>query len=243
MGMPITVEVVDEGVSAEIFDHVFDLFATVDANFSPYKATSEVGRINSRELTLQDSSADMQTILMLAELTKQQSDGYFDVYGSGRFDPSGVVKGWAIQRAANALHNLGMDNFYVDAGGDVFVQGHNSAGNKWRVGILNPFDTTQIVKTVAVTDCGVATSGLYQRGQHVYNPHRLSHPLEEVASMTVIGRNIVDADRFATAAFAMGYEGIYFIEALSDAEGYLIDNQGIATMTSGFGQYLQAIEN
>src|SRR5579871_1456007 len=59
---------------------------------------------------------------------------------------------------------------YVDAGGDVQVMGKNAQGDNWRVGIRNPFNAQQIVKTLALTDCGIATSGTYIRGDHIYNP-------------------------------------------------------------------------
>jgi thiamine biosynthesis lipoprotein len=89
-----------------------------------------------------------------------------------------------------------------------------------------------------LTDCGVATSGTYVRGQHIYDPiHNQTLP-DGVVSLTVIGPNIYEADRFATAAFAMGLEGIYFIESLEGFEGYLINQQGQATFTSGFTEYI-----
>jgi thiamine biosynthesis lipoprotein len=79
----------------------------------------------------------------------------------------------------------------------------------------------------------MATSGIYFRGEHIYNPHNDSQ-VKEVVSLSVVGSNIYDADRFATAAFAMGREGINFIEKLEGFEGYQIDREGMATMTSNF---------
>ena len=106
------------------------------------------------------------------------------------------------------------------------------------MGIQNPFNINEIVKVLAVTDCGVATSGTYVRGQHIYNP-RNAEPLNtSIVSLTVIGPNIYEADRFATAAFAMGEDGIAFIEDLEGFEGYQIDNTGLATITSGFERFI-----
>ena len=96
------------------------------------------------------------------------------------------------------------------------------------------------MKRLALTDCGIATSGLYQRGRHIYNPHDVGDPLDQVVSMTVIGPNVYEADRFATAAFAMGPQGIDFIESLDGIEGYSIDQDGRGTMTSGFAHTVVA---
>jgi thiamine biosynthesis lipoprotein len=120
------------------------------------------------------------------------------------------------------------------------VAGNHSHGQPWRVGIRNPFNTNEIVKVLAVSDCGVATSGSYIRGQHIYNPKNKGQPLAEIVSVTVIGPTIYDADRFATAAFAMGRAGIRFIEQLEGFEGYMIDRRGLATFTSGFARYARS---
>jgi thiamine biosynthesis lipoprotein len=91
-----------------------------------------------------------------------------------------------------------------------------------------------------VKNKGVATSGTYIRGQHIYNPHQPSTSPAEVQSLTVIGENVYEADRFATAAFAMGKDGIHFIERTDGLEGYMIDDGGTATLTSGFLEYVYA---
>jgi thiamine biosynthesis lipoprotein len=106
------------------------------------------------------------------------------------------------------------------------------------VGIRNPFKIDEIVKVLSVTDCGVATSGTYIRGQHIYNPVSGVSEITDILSMTVIGADIYYADCYATAAFAMGQEGIGFIEALDGFEGYMIDKNGIATYTTGFERYV-----
>jgi FAD:protein FMN transferase len=126
----------------------------------------------------------------------------------------------------------------VDAGGDIEAIGKNDDGQDWRVGIRNPFNINEIVKVIAVSNCGVATSGTYIRGEHIYNPVTGAETIDEIASLTVIGANIYEADRFATAAFAMGRDGIIFIEHLEGFEGYMIDKDGIATLTSGFARYV-----
>ena len=155
----------------------------------------------------------------------------------GKIDPSGLVKGWAIQKASNILTEKGFKNFYVEAGGDIQVQGNNADNKPWNVGIKNPFNQKEIVKVVYLHNQGMATSGTYIRGQHIYNPFKANELLNNIVSLTVIGPNVYEADRFATAAFAMGKEGINFIESLKGFEGYMINKEGLATMTSGFDKY------
>ncbi len=238
MGMPITVEILDEATSLDSFEKVFNYFEFIDQKFSTYKPNSEVSKINDGKIKISQYSNEMKKVLRLSEQTKNQTDGYFDVFFKGKFDPSGIVKGWAIWGAFRILKNLGYKNFYVDAGGDIQVSGKNKQDKLWRVGIKNPFNQSQIVKVLAVEDKGVATSGNYIKGEHIYDPKK-GLKRDDIVSLTVIGPNIYEADRFATAAFAMGKKGIEFIEKLNGFEGYLIDNKGIATFTSGLEKFSQ----
>ena len=238
MGMPITLEVVDASATMQVLDDVFAYFETVDQKFSTYKEDSEISRINHGELVLEQASEDMQLIFSLAEYTKKATDGYFDIWRNGHYDPSGIVKGWAIFNAAVMLREMGFAHYYVDAGGDIQMAGNNAQGHPWRVGIRNPFDPQEIVKVLSISDCGVATSGTYVRGQHIYNPKASGQLVTEIVSLTVVGPDIYQADRFATAAFAMGPAGIVFIENLEGFEGYMIDQNGLATFTTNFERYV-----
>jgi FAD:protein FMN transferase len=238
MGMPITVEVVDAAVCEQDIEDVFAFFGYVDDTFSTYKEDSEISRINQKRLDLSQASRPMQSIFALAEETRKITNGFFDICRNGKYDPSGLVKGWSIYNAALLLGERGFQNYYVDASGDIQAVGKNAQGANWRVGIRNPFDMKQVVKVLSISDCGVATSGNYVRGSHVYNP-KIAEPLETaIVSLTVIGPDVYEADRFATAAYAMGVEGISFIGKLPGFEAYQIDNAGRATFTSGFQRYL-----
>ncbi len=237
MGMPISVEIIDNHIPADTFNMVFDYFRYVDETFSTYKPSSEVSKINRGEMSPEILSQDMREILQLSEKTRVETKGYFNIRHKGQLDPSGIVKGWAINNAARLLKNAGYRNYYIDAGGDIQVEGKNSQGRAWTIGIRNPFKVDEIVKVLSVKNCGVATSGTYERGRHIYNPMANGKPVTDIVSITVIGPNIYDTDRFATAAFAMGSQGIKLIEKLDGFEGYMIDNKGIATMTKGFEQY------
>jgi FAD:protein FMN transferase len=242
MGMPITVEVVDSSVTEADIERVFAYFRAVDDSFSTYKEHSEISKVNRGELCEEEYSDEMKTILALSEQTRQETRGYFDIQHNGMVDPSGIVKGWAILQAAHMLKEAGFSNFYIDAGGDIQVAG-NKDGEPWRIGIRNPFERKEIVKVLSVTDKGIATSGTAIRGQHIYDPYHPDTPLQDIVSLTMIGPNVYEADRFATAAFAMGKRGIYFIEQLPGFEGYMIDATARATFTSGFERYVLRHDN
>lgn len=238
MGMPITVEVIDATARAEDINDVFAFFEYVDDTFSTYKEDSEISRINQRRLSLAEASEPVRAIFALAEETRRDTNGFFDIYRHERYDPSGLVKGWAIYNAAALLGLRGFLNYYVDAGGDIQAAGWNAQGQPWRVGIRNPFNLREVVKVLAVSDCGVATSGTYVRGQHIYDPTSDAGLETDVVSLTVIGPDVYEADRFATAAFAMGEKGIFFLEGLRGLEAYQINKAGVATFTSGFERYV-----
>ena len=238
MGMPITVEIAEPFARQEDLNQVFAYFRQIDEKFSPFKAGSEVSRINRGEISEADYSSEMKIIFSLAKETKQVTDGYFDIrQPDGKINPSGIVKGWAIWQAAQILKSSGINNFYLNAGGDIEAVGRNKSGQLWTIGLQNPFQPKEIIKVVYLADRGIATSGTYLRGRHIYNPHRPNDPLNDIISLTVIGPNVYEADRFATAAFAMGAAGISLIENQPELEGYLIDKDGTATMTSKFEDY------
>ena len=236
MGMPITVEVVDGG--ADSIRAVFDYLKEIDERFSTYKDTSEISRINRGEIPEAEWSDEMREVFRFAENTKRETGGYFDIKrADATIDPSGIVKGLAIRRAGLLLKQMECKNFFIEAGGDIESNGKNAEGQEWSVGIRNPFNTSEIVKVIYPKGDGVATSGSYERGNHIYDPHDPSRKLDEVVSITVIGPDALEADRFATAAFAMGRDGIRFIENISGLEAYSIDSSGTATMTSGFERF------
>jgi thiamine biosynthesis lipoprotein len=188
-------------------------------------------------------SKDMVTILALCEKTKRETDGYFNISNNDHLDPSGLVKGWSIKKASEMLKLRSFNNYYIDAGGDIAVSGKNSLGKKWRIGIRNPFNRYENVKVVMLDNEGIATSGTAIRGQHIYNPYIVNKPIEEIVSLTVIGPNVYEADRFATAAFAMGEKGITFIETLEGFEGYMIKQNKRALFTNGFEKYVYDAKN
>ena len=250
MGMPIEIDIVPAAGRDEraALEDAFSYLAAVDERFSTYKEGSEISRINRGDIAPEKASAEMREVFALAERTKEETGGYFDIRRPdsvvvpgtvGPLDPSGVVKGWAIKNAAALVRAAGFENFFINAGGDIATGGANERGKPWSVGIRNPFKQEEIVKVVYPKGRGIATSGSYIRGAHVYDPHAPERELKDVVSLTVIGPDVLEADRFATAAFAMGKDGILFIERLPGFEGYAIGADGIATMTRGFSAYIK----
>lgn len=235
MGMPVTVEVIG-GDEARLLEMVFDFFVKVDEKYSPYKPTSEVSQINAG-LPKAKWSQEMRQIVQLCEQTSHETNGYFNAWHNNIFDPSGLVKGWAIKKAAEILTEQKCSNFYVEAGGDIQVKGSNKLGSPWRIGIRNPFNRNQIVKVISLNDGGVATSGTAIRGQHIYNPIN-PRLLSNAVSITVVAPSIYDADRMATAAFAMGHDGINFIDKLPGYEAYMIKSDATATSTQKFERFV-----
>lgn len=238
MGMPIIIEVVDKQVSKADINKVYSYFEYINQKFSTYKATSEITLINKGKIKQSKFSKDMKRVFKLSAKTKAETNGFFDIERSGKYDPSGLVKGWAIFNATKLLKKRGFKNFYINAGGDIQSFGKNKNGKPWTIGIRNPFKTQEVIKVINPKNKGVATSGTYERGNHIYSPKINKKTANDIVSLTVIGPNIYEADRFATAAFAMGNSGINFIENLPGFEGYMIDKIGIATYTSGFEKFV-----
>lgn len=235
MGMPIVLMTPDELVTDENIEEVFTFFTYVDKTYSPFIDSSIVSRISRGEIGEPEYPSELRDILVMAKKTKRQTSGYFDVWHEGNFDPSGIVKGWAIAEAAKIFSKY-TDNLYVEAGGDIQVGGVNEEDEPWQIGIRNPFDRHQNIKVVALKNSAVATSGTAIRGQHIYDPID-NKKLDEVASITVIAPNIIDADCMATAAFAMGEKGIYFIEQLDGYEACAVMYDKTTIITTGWHTY------
>lgn len=236
MGMPVIINVIDRNVTDEDIKEIFSYFDYIDNKFSTYKNNSEISRINRKEIEEKDFSNDMKTIFSLSKITKEETNGAFDININGILDPSGIVKGYAILKGAQML-NKKFKNIYLEIAGDIQVFGKNEKGKDWKIGIRNPFNKNEIIKVVNLSNRGIATSGNYERGKHIYNLKN-KNKTDDIASMTVVAKNIYDADRFATAAFAMGEKGIDFIASLKDTEGYMIKKDKTAIFTRGFENFL-----
>jgi thiamine biosynthesis lipoprotein len=206
MGLPVVVDVRDDGEADPAVDDLFDWLRWVDATFSTFKEDSEISRINRGELRREDAHPDVREVLERCDRLREETNGYFDMRApDGGIDPSGLVKGWAVDRAAAILDCAGLHNYAVSAGGDMRVLGRAVPELVWRVGIQHPLDRQQVAAVVESTDLAIATSGAYARGDHVWNPHSGRAP-SGILSVTIVGPELGTADAYATAAFAMGPE-------------------------------------
>jgi FAD:protein FMN transferase len=206
MGLPVVVDVRDDGDASPALADLFDWLRWVDATFSTFKEDSEISRINQGELRREDAHPDVREVLERCERLREETEGYFDMRTpAGPIDPSGLVKGWAVDRAAAILDGAGFHNYAVSGGGDMRVLGRAVPELAWRVGIQHPLDRQQVASVVETTDLAIATSGAYARGDHVWNPHSERAP-SGILSVTIVGPELGTADAYATAAFAMGPE-------------------------------------
>jgi FAD:protein FMN transferase len=230
MGMPIVVEVRDEGVDEARLDPVFDWFRWVDAAFSTYRHDSQVSRINRGELLLADADQRVVEIFRRCEELRAATGGFFDVRAASAntLDPSGLVKGWAVDEATALLERDGVRSYAVNAGGDIRVR-----GGAWRIGIQHPFERRAVARVIEANDLAVATSGEYARGGHVLDPHT-GRPPEGVLSVTVTGPEDATADAYATAAFAMGSRAPYWTARLRGYDAMTILEDGRIFTTPGF---------
>jgi thiamine biosynthesis lipoprotein len=211
----------------------------VDATFSTYKDDSEISRLNRGELSLADAHREVLWVLDRCEQLRAETDGYFDVHAASpdAVDPSGLVKGWAVDRAAAILDDAGLRNYAINAAGDMRLRGRAVPEPCWRVGIQHPLEPGMVAKAIEATDLAVATSGEYARGRHVFDPHT-RRPPSGILSVTITGPDLATADAFATAAFAMGAErALHWTARLRGYDAITIFADGRVLSTPGFGRY------
>lgn len=228
MGMPIAINA--EATQKTIND-VYNEFKRIDKLYSPYKPESLVSRLQAGLLDISKSSAEMKHIAEACNQWRNKTDGYFDAYYKGVFDPSGYVKGWAISQADKIFQQHNVSRYLIDAGGDILASG------SWSVGIRHPKYHDKITKILKITDAAVATSGLYERGDHIYDPHD-QQAAKGVQSITVVGPEIITCDVLATALFAMPDYRAHLETVLpSGYDLYAIDNQDNASYTADMKHY------
>lgn len=236
MGMVAKLIVEDSDSAKLLQTQIEDLFNVIDNKFSSYKKTSDITKLNSGDLSILKDH-ELSWILSECDKTKSETDGYFDCKYNKIVDPSGLVKGYAINQAAKILTTSGQKNYLIEISGDVQTSGLNNEGNPWQIGIENPFKKGEVIKIVKLSGQGIATSGTSIHPDHIINP-LTNKPAHEIVSISVIAASIYDADRFATAAFAMGEKGIEFIQGLPGFAGYMITNDKQGIMTESFKQYV-----
>jgi thiamine biosynthesis lipoprotein len=208
----------------------------VDATFSTYREDSDVSRFGRGDAGLSACAPELAEVIGACAAIREASGGYFTDWPRGRFDPSGLVKGWSIEHAATMLTAVGQLSHCVNGAGDVQCTGEPEPGRPWRIGIADPLCPQALAAVVAGRDFAVATSGIAERGPHIINPHT-GQPATGLASVTVVGPRVTMADAYATAAFAMGPAARDWVESLGGYEAFAITPGGDRWQTSGFAAY------
>jgi len=232
MGTVVTIDVRDQELPDAAVDEAIAWFHAVDATFSTYRAESEINRIASGQLSPSRCSAEVQEVLGLCAEVTRRSGGCFDLHLDGRLDPSGLVKGWSVQRATELLLASGARNFFIGAGGDIVTRGRPGGAERWRVGIRHPELGDRVAAVLETGDLAVATSGAYERGEHIVDP-RTGRAPAGLLSITVAGPSLTYADAFATAAYVMGEDGLPWVAGIDGYQALAITADRRLVWTAG----------
>lgn len=226
MGTVFSVDVRSPGVAMSAIVDVVAWLHHVDATFSTYRPDSVISALGRGEIALRDCPAEVREVMQRCDDIAAETHGYFSARAGGDLDPSGYVKGWAIERASDILCAAGSVNHCVNGGGDVQCVGSAAPDRPWRVGIAHPLRVGELAAQVQGSGrFAVATSGSAERGAHITDPHAGRRPTA-LASVTVIGVDLADVDAYATAAFAMGNDAAAWLGSRDDLQALLIDPDG-----------------
>jgi thiamine biosynthesis lipoprotein len=238
MGMPISLALrgrhADDGGARDAWAAVLASLRAADRVFSTYRADSAVSRLRRGEIGLEDCPPEVAEVLALGETAERQSGGAFSLRLPGPdgrvvLDPSGVVKGWAAERAAEPLRELADTDFCLSAGGDMTCATADPDGRPWRIGVEDPADPRRVLAVFPVLSGAVATSGTAHRGQHLVDA-RTGRPPVGVASVTVVAGSLTWADIDATAAYAHGPDAAHWLETRRGRSGLVVWDDGSTTV-------------
>lgn len=244
MGLPMSVHVRgprarDERVAAAV-EAAFDELRADEEIFSIWRPDSPVSRIRDGRDDLREALPRIKHVAGLCEVAQQRTGGAFtawlpDAEGRLRFNPTGLVKGWAVEQAftrlRERLQGAGGHDLMINAGGDIAVACERTDTPSWRVGIEDPRDRSRMLRTLELRTGAVATSGTAARGLHIVDP-ATGRPVDELASATIVGPELTWADVYATAAFVRGPRSAAWIATLTDHLGVLVAKDGTVTQVS-----------
>lgn len=237
MGMPISALARGEaahspGAHAAVHA-VFAELAEVDRDFSPYRTDSAVTALKRGSVALAQCPPQVRAVAELCEQARELTGGLFDARRpDGSWDPSGYVKGWAVQRASRHLGAVPGLDWCLNAGGDVVLV--CPSGQPFTVGIADPTDRTRIAAKVQCAAGAVATSGTGERGEHLYDPRTGRLTDSPWASVTVLGPDLAVADVLATAAFVAGEDWAGIVSASPGYSGLAVAPNRTMVATAGW---------
>jgi len=226
MGTAFTIDIRDAGRWDAAIGEVIGWLHMVDAVFSTYSAGSDISRMRRGELRLADADPTVAQVLELCAQAQTRTGGAFTAMPQGKLDPTGLVKGWAVERASRLLTEHGAVNHAINGGGDMQLAGSAGPDRPWVVGIADPADRRRVVRTVSGRDFAVATSGTAERGRHILDP-LTGRPAAGLAAATVVGPSLTFADAYATAAFVLAGDALRWICEVDGYEALLVGNDGM----------------
>lgn len=245
MGLPISIHVrgarADDEPVAEAVERAYAALRADDAMFSTWKPDSPVSRIRDGRDLLTDAHPRIRHVAALCELAAQRTGGAFSAWlpgpdGHPHFDPTGIVKGWAVDQAFTRLVEdlaaLGGHDALINAGGDIAVHSARTDTPDWTIALEDPRDRSRVLRTVRLRTGAVATSGVAARGHHITDP-ATSAPAAGLLSATIIGPELTWVDAYATAAFVQGHRAAAWIATLPRHAGLLVDLTGRLTTVGG----------
>ncbi|MEV0154656.1 FAD:protein FMN transferase [Micromonospora sp. NPDC050686] len=231
MGLPVSAHLrgpqVRTDAVAERVQRFFAELCEVDAVFSTYRPDSEIGRLGGAAPDPATATPVVREVVEWCEAARSRTGGWFDARrlplpgGGTGYDPSGLVKGWAVERAARHLADLPGHDLCLNAGGDVLLRtGPGRPG--WRVGVEDPGRPDRLLDVLELASGAVATSGTARRGAHILDP-RAGRPARAVRSVTVVGPELLWADVYATTAVARGADALDWLTTLDGYAALLVD--------------------
>jgi thiamine biosynthesis lipoprotein len=225
MGTVFTIDIRDDGRWRDEIRAVVGWLHHVDTVFSPYRPNSDLSRIRRGELRIDDADPEFAGVLDLCARAQTDTGSAFSAMPNGTIDPTGLVKGWAVERASRLLREFGSANHAVNGGGDMQLAGAAAPDRPWGVGVVDPRDRLRVLTVVTGHDVAVATSGTAERGAHIIDP-RTGRPAVGIASATVVGASLTFADAYATAAVILGRDAIRWMNELPGYEALLVTDDG-----------------
>ena len=244
-GTAITIDV-RQPCSHDAVEHVFSWFEVVDAVFSTWRDDSQINCFQRGELSLEQCAPALREVLELSDLVTAETRGAFDIRvgadprvyrrpGLAPLDPSGIVKGWALDRAMTWLRDHEVANVAITAGGDVVVGSAPGDRDGWSVGIQHPFQRQAVAATISCEDTGIATSGRYELGDHIIDP-RSGGPATGLLAATVVHADLARADAYATAAIVMGDEAMAWLTDEVGVAALVVTNDERVITNAAFGR-------
>ena len=208
MNMPFTIAFVRDSFDEILIDALNQIVYEIDKylqnveeKFSPFLSESLVSRHTDLGEELQDDFFDIeyQEVYSRSIIAKKETQGLFNPFFDGKYNPTGFVKGWAIENAFMKYIKPLIDNNIIEAGaingaGDIQVGTRLDNNFSWEIGIENPEDKGKIIAKYSIKNGAVATSGLSKKGQHIKSDNDINY-----VQVTVVGTYLSDVDVLATA--------------------------------------------